>query len=432
MIKEKTFQISLDPELIIIQSVYDAINDKLNLTKLIKKKINKTNTEFAFSCICAILDRIYDTVKYLEEIKLVPDTKKRHAFDFCDFINNAYVLVDCIDKLAEIVDCNLNKENSCCNIFKKAKDEYGGEDYTYFKHLRSISSVHPANTSFYKKYYKGTFACSPFVEWRCKTGDPNQLYVWIYENESENKNEFSFRCEGINIYEIFEYIKCRYNILEKLIPYIKEKQKKISNELKQRDIKNIEEFDSYIDYLENLKKEEKRRYPSSEPPFDLDFAIKYFKLKLSNSKNIPLYEKYGNALRYAIQFRHNKLQNMSYVGFNNSGIKYNEEGCCIDSDILNKLYHLNSTGKFYSKYHISINKTLEALQPTNPHYPFNLEEYFKKSKPFFRKYVFFQNVKYDFEKIALIKMALYQNCLENDCVVNRNIPNDLKYRFKLL
>ena len=36
----------------------------------------------------------------------------------------------------------------------------------------------------------------------------------------------------------------------------------------------------------------------------------------------------------------------------------------------------------------------------------------------------------DFEYYALVNLALYLECLENDCIINKNIPNDLKYREK--
>ncbi|MGY0372658.1 hypothetical protein [Clostridium sp. JNZ J1-5] len=31
-----------------------------------------------------------------------------------------------------------------------------------------------------------------------------------------------------------------------------------------------------------------------------------------------------------------------------------------------------------------------------------------------------------------VQVALYLDCLENKCTINKNIPNDLKYRTRLL
>jgi len=51
---------------------------------------------------------------------------------------------------------------------------------------------------------------------------------------------------------------------------------------------------------------------------------------------------------------------------------------------------------------------------------------------FLEKYVSFKGASSDFEYYALVQIALYLDCLENKCSINKNIPNDLKYRRKLL
>ncbi|MED3275788.1 hypothetical protein [Bacillus thuringiensis] len=56
----------------------------------------------------------------------------------------------------------------------------------------------------------------------------------------------------------------------------------------------------------------------------------------------------------------------------------------------------------------------------------------KGAHTFLEKYVSFQGAQSDFEHYTLVHLALYLNCLENKCIVNENIPNDLKYRRRLL
>ena len=46
------------------------------------------------------------------------------------------------------------------------------------------------------------------------------------------------------------------------------------------------------------------------------------------------------------------------------------------------------------------------------------------------QYVSLEKANSDFEYYALVNLALYLDCLENDCLINRNIPNDKKYRTK--
>jgi hypothetical protein len=45
--------------------------------------------------ICAIMDRLDDTIYYLSELKLNTGRYKSSVFDFFDFMNNASVVVDC-------------------------------------------------------------------------------------------------------------------------------------------------------------------------------------------------------------------------------------------------------------------------------------------------------------------------------------------------
>ena len=56
----------------------------------------------------------------------------------------------------------------------------------------------------------------------------------------------------------------------------------------------------------------------------------------------------------------------------------------------------------------------------------------KQVSSFLERYVSFEGATGDFEHYALVQVALYLHCLENKCIVNDNIPNDLKYREKLL
>ena len=52
--------------------------------------------------------------------------------------------------------------------------------------------------------------------------------------------------------------------------------------------------------------------------------------------------------------------------------------------------------------------------------------------PFLERYVSFEGAMGDFEHYALVQLALYLHCLENKCLVNDNIPNELKFREKLI
>lgn len=85
----------------ILHRLRDKINEQHNISY--NKIYNKKHKEFrAWDKICAIMDRLDDTVDFLNELKLNTGKYKRSAFDFFEFMNNAAVIVDCIKQLAEI------------------------------------------------------------------------------------------------------------------------------------------------------------------------------------------------------------------------------------------------------------------------------------------------------------------------------------------
>lgn len=418
---------------VLIDEVREMINDDLNL--ILSKKDEKGNTEFGL--ICSIMDRIDGLIRYLNDYEIIPNSMERHAFDFFNFINNASTLINCVNKLAKIFECDFSQFDKSAKFFNKLGNDGEGSDKKYFEYIRSICAVHPENTTRHKIYQKDidAFECSPFVGWEDdRSGNP-YLKIWIYSDNDAT----TVKIEKIYPQQVFNYITYRYELLKEVIPCIRKYKNGVSDLFQKRKIKTKSQFRNYIDYLENLKEENKARFPDDEF-YDLKFAIRFFALKLTDPKNQELYDKYANALRYAIRFKHRELQNMSTEGFENCGLKDGDNDNYLDSTLLEDLLilHHNGVGKYFNP----ISKSEEGLDvfsglsDCNPDYPWQVGYYFSQAKPFLEKYVSFdgldiENKNDSFEFLALIKMALYRSCLKSDCIVNRNIPNDLKYRFEL-
>lgn len=53
-------------------------------------------------------------------------------------------------------------------------------------------------------------------------------------------------------------------------------------------------------------------------------------------------------------------------------------------------------------------------------------------RPFLEQYISFDDANDDFEYYVLVQIALYHDCLKYPCVVNRNIPNTLDYRERVI
>ena len=381
----------------------------------------------AWDKICAIMNRIDDTVEYLNTIELNTGKYKRSAFDFFDFMNNASVVIDCVKELSKIFEVSDSEIKNSTNTFNEVGSDGNGTDEKNFEYLRSLCSVHPVETSRHKRYQDNDFECSPYVLWNNSLrlfNDDCDIYAVVYTS----KDNESFKRVGIYIEQVFKYVEIRVNFIEKIIDYIDTYQKDMILKLKKQHIKNDTEFNSYIEYLTNLDEEAKDRY-GDDHWYSFEYVIKLLQLKLSDSENENKMKLYINALKYAIKFEHNALQNMSNIGYENSGLKYSKEN--IETSLYIELYSPSSGSKEERRYGYNIEKIQYLSYDSGDSNKDWAYVQLNEAREFFEKYVSFKNVKSDFEYYALVNLALYLDCLENDCIINKNIPNDLKYREKL-
>ena len=417
----KVFKIELNTE--ILRKLRNKINEQKNIS------YNKMYGKYrAWDKICAIMNRLDDTVEYLNTIELNTGKYKRSAFDFFDFMNNASVVIDCVKELSKIFEVSDSEIKNSTNIFNKVGSDGNGTDEKYFEYLRSLCSVHPVETSRHKRYQDNDFECSPYVLWNNSLrlfNDDCDIYAVVYTS----KDNESFKRVGIYIEQVFKYVEIRVNFIEKIIDYIDTYQKDMILKLKKQHIKNDTEFNSYIEYLTNLDEEAKDRYGDGHW-YSFEYVIKLLQLKLSDSENENKMKLYINALKYAIKFEHNALQNMSNIGYENSGLKYSKEN--IETSLYIELYSPSSGSKEEIRYGYNIEKIQYLSYDSGDSNKDWAYVQLNEAREFFEKYVSFRNAKSDFEYYALVNLALYLECLENDCIINKNIPNDLKYREKLL
>ncbi|MCY6482820.1 hypothetical protein OW763_00410 [Clostridium aestuarii] len=374
------------------------------------------------------MDRLDDTVYYLNKLKLNTGKYSRSAFDFYDFMNASSVVVDCIKELAKIFNVPNDIIKESIDILGELGNDGKGTDEKYFEYLRSLCSVHPVETSRHKRYQANDFECSPFAIWNdgeIWRNDDCDIYAVVYTNKDGDSN----KRVAIYISQIFEYVKTRLEFVAEITNAIDQYQKQVISDLRNRSIKKEEEFDNYVDYLKNLNKELEER-DGSETFYPFDYIINLFELKLSNLRNQNKLNLYLNALKYAITFEHNRLQNMSWTGFHNNGLLYPEEN--VETSLYIELYAPRSWSAEQRKYGYNFEKIGCLSYDTN--YSNKRWAYIqlKGALSFLEKYVLFEGAKDDFEHYALVQVALYLECLEHKCLINKNIPNDLKYRERLL
>ena len=81
----------------------DAVNDRRKQSIDNVHVDNHVRGEYcAWDRTCAAMDRLEDTLLYLNSLELGRNKDSRSAFDFYDFINNAFIVIDCIKTIGKI------------------------------------------------------------------------------------------------------------------------------------------------------------------------------------------------------------------------------------------------------------------------------------------------------------------------------------------
>lgn len=209
-----TFQINLDTK--ILKLLRDKVNDDQYITFNKRFYFKKDIVHRAWDKICAIMDRLDDTVDYLNGLKLNTGKYTRSAFDFFDFMNNASVVIECVKELAKIFDVPYEKIMRSTDIFNQIGKDGKGTDDRYFAYLRSLCSVHPVETSRHKSYQDNDFESSPFVVWnsgKIWIKDDCDIYAVVYTSNDED----NYKRVRIYISQIFEYVKTRLEFIKEII-----------------------------------------------------------------------------------------------------------------------------------------------------------------------------------------------------------------------
>lgn len=406
----------------------ETVNEYLDFS--INKTYNNNEQENAWNSICAIMDRIDDLVIYLNEKKLNNGKWKRCAFDFFEFIEQAAVLIECIDEAYKIYGIEPPKSN---NIFKhktfnedyieqarKKMKKLKTSDNDYFGYIRALSSVHPSKTNKHIEFQLANLEVSPFVVWKDKIHSlgsrcDGEIVMVTYSNGSE----YFLTNKSIFINEVFNFIKFKYYSLNYLSKSIKKYNERNIKILRDTKLKKNEEFDNYSDYLDYLIEESKKRCPNLED--DIKEVKSILKCTGFINENEAKYTKYCNSLKYAMKITCRQLQNMDFKG---NSICDN----LLSNLLLGKIYVEKQDGCGYSYYQSKI-LYLKDCYPDDNYYG---RICYKELLPIFSKYVNISEndlCNYTSNDLYILsQVATYFHELENKGLINKLIPNTEDYR----
>ena len=408
----------------------NAVNDRR------KQSIDNVHTDkqikreyYAWGRTCAAMDRLQDTLNYLNSIELGGRQNSRSAFDFYDFINNAYVVIDCIKTLGRI----FRLDDNLIRSIETSTSVFGaGTDGKYFEYIRSLCVVHPLCTNHQSEYLNGRqFHCCPFVIWRSHPCHPissdADLTAIVYPSDRWDKPQFV----GLYISQFEAYLEKWIDLIPKIIEAKNEYADTEYERLRKTHIMSLsEQSNDVVRHLLHLRDEYCKRFDYGDD-YTFDHYIRVFSIELSDERNKELLTKYRNAILYSLQFERKALQTMSFDGYENTGIKYPDRG--IDTTLFDSLCVISTYGGPFSKYNYNLEKLSylekDHFDPGNKQYARILLE---EIKALINQYVYFTNQESDEETIVLVELALYLDSLTRKSLLNKNIPNEIAYRVNLL
>lgn len=427
MRETKTFQIHLNPDIIEeFNATLDAHEHISEQVSFIEKAFDKKRYRGvpAWDCICACVHRIRDTIGYLND-QTLGVMEHGSAFDFINFINNASVVLNSIDMLADIFGVDLKEENARIGAFHMPGSDGKGTDKKYFEFLRSLCAVHPTETNRYKgTYHDIDIVTCPYVTWIRESIFEDMWHCDLHGHAFTNDANSWGEDICVHMDQVFAYIKYRYNLLNKISVALERFQESKIQEFRNTPVPNRLKGESEIEYIERLKQVEAERF-GMDNDFVYDFAKRAVAFKPSNAANREAAERYANAWRFALSLQLNVLRDMSRKGpehgsivGDNSGwvlfenLEYGDRRCEELAEFgyqLEKVGYLDGTGG-------SDNAAWGRLM-------------LKEVEPVFRPYVTMDLVNdCDEELYMLFRVALYEISLRHDCWINQLIPQDEAYR----
>lgn len=219
--------------------------------------------------LCTIMDRMEDTVELINNFELPEKEDQFNATDFISWLNYAHLIYNCLFSLNKIFVVPNNKTLFACgktkfyNDIEKHKTKYLGKYYSgvadgsdddFFRYLRSMVLAHALKIDHeeFEKFSGSKYTYTPLVRWNsAKDSVDISYYVPDYKDKHRHLS--------IDISDLFEYLKTRYDYLDIIFDFI-DKSKKSERKTKQSEYReafsNIpSDLSSKYDLLWNKYKE---------------------------------------------------------------------------------------------------------------------------------------------------------------------------------
>lgn len=255
--------------------------------------------------IVCILERVEDGLNYLNSYELKQDFTYNNAFNFIEFLNCIYTIIHCIDELAKIFQVKTGEITSAYDCFSQF--DYGeGCDKEVFEYIRSLCAVHPAETSRHPTVHKWEqFDCCSRIVWDKSIVDERDLTAVVYTSESIGDPVYV----GIKVEPFIKYLYKWLALFDPIKVAVDSFADKEKIRFRKEIIQRPDQFDSYVDYIDNLKKEYQRRIGTSHIEY-FDYYRLAFEVVFDDEEIEKKKKYYQHAVKYMFWHLHRQLQEM--------------------------------------------------------------------------------------------------------------------------
>lgn len=247
-----------------------------------------------FNLICAVMDRLDTSIKYLNNHCNYPDSEE----DFICFIVFSCMVVDGVKKLIENVTQKKLQHESEKKFFKKycmdapmcCTEEECPTDDRFFEHFRSLTFAHPYETN-RNKVFREKFGMqvSPWVS-------ANKYLFSLYHfsepvgvkvyTEKKDEDGCDTKSIMVSFKDLKDYIASRYNEITVVIEWAKSTKNNTENEWKKIKINRAQQP---TDILKEIKKLQEQRYQET---YTIQEIISYVECEISDIRNLNAVCKY--------------------------------------------------------------------------------------------------------------------------------------------
>jgi hypothetical protein len=252
---------------------------KINETDIFIKSSEKKN----WNLICAVMDRLDSSAKYLNE--LIVDSEEK----FIMFLVFGDIIINCIQELCKNLKIKYPLENDFSCFHEKDLNGSFVSDDKFFAYIRALAFAHCENCSRHKSFIKsGEIQYSPFVFFSY-IGDDGKCGLRIYSSLDIN----SLNDKLFNFSDLKRFIKKRFCV----ISICDKKVEKIISDYKKEWMKTNILFNSSKPELTalDIEKVGKERYQEGIEDLGKQIYL-YLQIEITDSRNASFVDKYKKAI----------------------------------------------------------------------------------------------------------------------------------------